>query len=258
VVCTCEVAVKAGRVGAVLLLAHGSSYPGAAATTRGLARRVAQARPGTDVRVSFLDHAGPRPTEQLAAFERAGAGPVTLVPLLLTSAYHDRVDVPAVIERARLDGLRIPVDVTDVLGPVGGVVAPALLTGLRRRLSDTGTRFDAVVLAAAGTRDAAALSTVDLVAGLLGRGLGVPCLAAYASAAGPTPGEAVMRLTAVGARRVAVAAYFLAPGLLHDAVVTAARAAGAVAVAEPLGTAPELVRLVLDRADAVSSALAAA
>jgi sirohydrochlorin ferrochelatase len=67
-----------------------------------------------------------------------------------------------------------------------------------------------------------------------------------------------MRLTAVGARRVAVAAYFLAPGLLHDAVVTAARAAGAVAVAEPLGTAPELVRLVLDRADAVSSALAAA
>ena len=46
-------------------------------------------------------------------------------------------------------------------------------------------------------------------------------------------------------------AYFLAPGLLYDATVAAARAAGAVGVAEPLGDVPELVRLVLSRVDAV-------
>jgi sirohydrochlorin ferrochelatase len=60
---------------------------------------------------------------------------------------------------------------------------------------------------------------------------------------------AVSRLRVSGARRVAVAAYFLAPGLFHDAVTEAARAAGAVAVAAPLTDAPELVELVLRRVD---------
>ncbi|WP_341477523.1 CbiX/SirB N-terminal domain-containing protein, partial [Micromonospora globispora] len=73
----------------------------------------------------------------------------------------------------------------------------------------------------------------------------------YASAAPPAAGAAVARLRAAGARRVAVAAYFLAPGLFHDAVVAAARDAGSVAVADPLTDAPELADLVLRRVDAV-------
>ena len=80
---------------------------------------------------------------------------------------------------------------------------------------------------------------------------------AYASAAPPAPGEAVERLRAAGARRVGVATYFLAPGLLYDNAVRSAREAGAVAVAEPLGDAPELVRLIAARvAAAAPSALA--
>ncbi|MGH3738816.1 MAG: hypothetical protein ACRDT6_24935, partial [Micromonosporaceae bacterium] len=54
------------------------------------------------------------------------------------------------------------------------------------------------------------------------------------------------RLRAAGAQRVAVASYFLAPGLLYDRVVAAA-AAGAVAVARPLVDLPELVDVVLAR-----------
>ncbi|MBM0280159.1 cobalamin biosynthesis protein CbiX, partial [Micromonospora sp. STR1s_6] len=72
------------------------------------------------------------------------------------------------------------------------------------------------------------------------------------SAAPPAAGVAVARLRAAGARRVAVSAYFLAPGLFHDAVTEAARAAGAVAVAGPLTDAPELVELVLRRVDNTS------
>ncbi|MFD1325725.1 CbiX/SirB N-terminal domain-containing protein, partial [Micromonospora sonneratiae] len=79
---------------------------------------------------------------------------------------------------------------------------------------------------------------------------GLPCLAGYASAASPTVDEAVARLRAAGARRVAVAAYFLAPGRLYESAAEAGREAGAVAVATPLAGVPELARLVLARVDA--------
>jgi sirohydrochlorin ferrochelatase len=237
----------------VLLVAHGSSYPRAAATTRALARVVAARRRGAPVRVSFLDHAGPRPGEVLASFQADGFASATVVPLLLTSAYHGRVDIPAVLAKARADGVDLPVNLTDVVGPVGGVVPAALLAGLRRRLEDTGTPFDALVLAAAGTRDRAALATVELAARALGHELGVPCRPGYASASAPTPGEAVYALRRDGARAVAVAAYFLAPGRLYDAAVESARTAGAVAAAQPLGAGPELARLVLDRVAAAGA-----
>ncbi|MBM0239929.1 hypothetical protein JNW88_27540, partial [Micromonospora sp. ATA32] len=112
-------------------------------------------------------------------------------------------------------------------------------------------RFDA---AGAGRRRApvirGARGSVGRVAAALGAELGVPCRVAYASAAPPAAGTAVARLRARGARRVAVSAYFLAPGLFHDAVSAAARDAGALAVAAPLTDAPELAELVLRRVDA--------
>jgi sirohydrochlorin ferrochelatase len=79
--------------------------------------------------------------------------------------------------------------------------------------------------------------------------LGVPCRAGYASAAGPTAGEVASALRAAGARRVAVAAYFLATGRLYRTAAESARAAGAVAVAAPLGAARELAHLILARLD---------
>lgn len=240
----------AGAGDAVVLVAHGSRHPRAAATTRALARAVAAARPGLDVRAAYLDHAGPRPATVLAALDAAGAPAATVVPLLLTAAYHGRVDLPAVLTAARADGLRLAVRRTDVLGPVAGRVPPALLAGLRRRLGELGEEYDAVVLIAAGTRDDAARRTVDQAAVALGAALGVPCRAGFASGPGPGAGEATAALRAGGATRVVCAAYFLATGVLYHAAADAARAAGAVAVAEPLGAAPELARLILDRVDA--------
>jgi sirohydrochlorin ferrochelatase len=152
----------------------------------------------------------------------------------------------------------VPVTVTDIVGPVAGRVPAALLDGLHRRLAETGTPFDAVVLAAAGTRDRAARATVELSARALGHRLRVPCLAAYASASAPTPGEAVAALQRRGARRVAMGTYFLAPGRLYDAAVESACDAGAVAAARPLGAASELVRLVLARVGAAEPRAVAA
>ena len=70
---------------------------------------------------------------------------------------------------------------------------------------------------------------------------------AYASAAAPAPAEAVADLLRGGARRVVVASYLLAPGLFADRVREAALAAGAAAVSAPLGAAPEVADVLLDR-----------
>jgi sirohydrochlorin ferrochelatase len=274
---------------AVVLVAHGSRDPRAAAATEALAWAVRHAHPGWRVHATYLDHAGPRPLDVLSSLP-AGSRAV-LVPLLLTAAYHGRVDVPAVLEAAA--GLPIQATLADVLGPLPASLAesgparqvpPLLLEALLRRMpgagpqpvdrlftaecspaefssalgaeagagagAGAGARLDAVVLAAAGTRDAAARETVEEVARALGARLSLPWAVAYASAAPPTAGEAVARLRADGARRVGMAAYFLAPGRLYDIAVRSAREAGAVAVAEPMTDAPELVRLIAARVEA--------
>ncbi len=249
-------ALTAGPTGApapVVLVAHGARDPRAQAQTRALARAVACARPGLDVRVAFRELAEPRPADVLAAL-RAAAGPApVVVPLLLTRAYHGRVDLPAQV--AGFDCV-----ITDTLGEV----SEPLLAGLVRRLHEAvpgragavtgrgGAGYDAVVLAAAGTSVASGRAMVDEVAAEMGRRLGVPCRAGYASAAAPTGGQAVAALREAGAQRVAVASYFLAPGRLYEAITADARDAGAVGAAAPLGASRELVRLVLHRVDAAA------
>lgn len=217
----------------LVLVAHGSADPRAALQTRALARAVGGV-------AAFLDHAGPRPASVLCDLSAAGHRFAVVVPLLLTSAYHGRVDLPAA-----LAGLDLDVALADVLGPVDGVVPPELLDALALRLAGS---FDGLVLAAAGTRDADARETVSLSARALGERLGVPCLAAFATSDGMRPAEAVARLRAAGARRVAMSAYFLAPGKLYDLAAAGARDAGAVAVTRPLGASPDLARLVRRRA----------
>jgi sirohydrochlorin ferrochelatase len=239
----------------VVLVAHGSRDPVAAATTRALARTVAALRPGLDVRVAFLELAVPRPAQVLEAI----GGPAIVVPLLLTKAFHGRVDLPA-----QVAGF----DVT-ITQPLGEVSEP-LLRGLSRRLHEAGSRavaprseerarhsdsanlrhsYDALVLAAAGTRVASARETVHEVAAALGERVGVPVMAAWASAAQPSGAQAVEALRAAGARRVAVASYFLARGQLYNTVVGSAIDAGAVAAAEPLGASWDLARLIVDRTE---------
>jgi sirohydrochlorin ferrochelatase len=220
----------------IVLAAHGSRDPASSATMRALAARVGQVWPAPVV-AAFLDFDEPSIPDALAGLPDEPA-PV-VVPALLTNAYHGRVDLPGVLAQVPR-----PTVLADVLGP-----DPLLVTGMRRRLSELDDdAFDALVLVAAGTSDPAARSTVDQTARELGRQLDVPCLASYASASAPTPGEAVLALRATGARRILGAAYFLATGRLYTAAVRSAVEAGAVDVAAPLGPADELVHLVVARA----------
>ncbi len=233
---------------ALLLMAHGSRDPRSAAMIEQLTCRVAVARPGSPVAAAYLEHLGPRPVVVARSLLAGGARTVVVVPLLLTSAHHSRVDVPAALDEMRvtLPGARMVAG--QVLGP-----DDRLLDALDEAWPDGLSGVDGVVLAAAGTRDGPALASMSDVARRYGERHGVPCLPGYAAGAGPDVSTAVRDLRCLGAQRIAVASYFLAPGRLHDRVSAEAYRSGALAVSTPFGATRSVAMLTLARYDGAGS-----
>jgi sirohydrochlorin ferrochelatase len=228
-------------------LAHGSRDPRSAATIKALVDEVRGMRPDLRVEQAFLELSKPSFTTVVDRLVKAGFDEIVVVPLLLTEAYHAKVDVPRAIAEAteRHEGLRIRG--TDVLG-LEPVFLEVLDRRLRAALSDARVReLDALVLAAAGSSDQLANQAVSRLARLWGSRHRLPTVAAYASAAPPATGEAVRQFRAEGRRHIAVGSLFLAPGTLPDRAAELALEAGAVAVSDPLGADPEVARTVLAR-----------
>ncbi|WP_261808412.1 sirohydrochlorin chelatase [Nonomuraea sp. C10] len=311
-----------------MAVAHGSRDPRAAATVEALLEEVRRLRPWLPVRSAYLDHATPTLGQALHGLTDA-----VVLPLLLTEAYHSRVDLPAALREARAREPRLSVRYGTTLGP-----HPLLTAALERRLEEAGVPAGdpdtAVVLVSAGSSDARANEVIARLArawrrpaaapsfaarSFAARPGAAPCAAgspegvwepaqsratssgatrsrtagsgaaqsraagsgaawaevvpshagrfdggsvwaatgagcgwwaveaAYASAAAPTPAEAVARLKEAGAPRVAVAPYLLAPGYFADKVRRTTLEAGADVVADVLGPAPELARVLLER-----------
>ena len=105
-----------------------------------------------------------------------------------------------------------------------------------------------MVLAAAGSSHPAANAVITRLAADWQAARGWQAVRpAYASAASPTPAQAVADLLRDGARRVVVASYLLAPGRFADRIDELSLAAGAAAVSAPLGAAPEVADVLLER-----------
>ncbi|MBG0830867.1 sirohydrochlorin chelatase [Planomonospora sp. ID67723] len=225
----------------LVAVAHGSRDPRAAATVESLMEAVRLARPEVPVRAAYLDHAAPTLAGALSELTEA-----VVLPLLLTEAYHSRVDIPGALAEASARRPRLRVRRGTTLGP-----HPLLIDALERRLAEAGVAAGdpgtAVVLLSAGSSDHRANATVAGIARRwAGRGWW-SVSAAYASAAAPTPEDEVRRLLAAGAPRVVVAPYLLAPGYFADKTRAAALAAGAEVVADVLGAAPEVSAVLLER-----------
>ncbi|TDP96278.1 sirohydrochlorin chelatase [Labedaea rhizosphaerae] len=223
----------------LVLVAHGSRDPRSAATIAALADVVRAARPGLDVRVAFLDLSAPRVGDVLAGLSRA-----VIVPLLLGRAFHADVDLPNLVHEAVARNPRLSVAVSSVLGP-----DPLLRRAAVRRLRESGVSLDdpslGIVVAAAGSSRRSSTDAVHALARSWPR-----ARAAFASAGSPTVDDAVAALRSAGARRLAVASWFLAPGRLPDRIEAAIHAIDPSAIiAEPLGPAPEVAELVLRRHD---------
>jgi sirohydrochlorin ferrochelatase len=233
----------------LVAVAHGSRDPRAAATIGGLltlvrARAAAVGLPGLNVRTAFLDHAAPALPQVLGSLAPEYAECV-VVPLLLTAAYHSKTDIPGRIAKTRSAYRDLDVAVADPLGP-----HRLLTAALDGRLGEVwrGPRHEtSVVLAAAGSSDPSANATnAALAAKLRETGGWRRVVPAYASAASPSPAQAVAALRADGGP-VVVASYLLAPGYFADKIRDTSLEAGADAVSGVLGAAPEVADVIIGR-----------
>jgi sirohydrochlorin ferrochelatase len=217
-------------------VAHGSKDPRAAATVGSLLDLVRARLTGVDVRTAYLGHAAPSLPQVLSTVDQLRK--VTVLPLLLTDAYHSKTDIPRLLPRS--------VGYGQPLGP-----DPLLIQALERRLAETGVTPDpdtAVVLAAAGSADPVANAVITRMAAAWHRSADWQAVVpAFASAASPTPAEAVTALRRTGIRDVIVATYLLAPGFFADRIRNTSLAAGATAVSAVLGAAPEVADVVTER-----------
>jgi sirohydrochlorin ferrochelatase len=202
------------------VVAHGTRSVAGQGQIRALADTVALRRPELDVRLSYVDVQQPRIADAVTP------GSV-VVPLLLSTGYHVRVDIARAAEGNAV--------VTPPLGP-----DPVLTAALRRRLP----AYDAVVLAAAGSSDPRWRADIDAIAAGLGAHV------AYASGTGRRVPDVVAELRRGGARRIAIAAYLLAEGLFYRSL----HQAGADSVTPPLCHDPTVADLVLSRYDLAADA----
>lgn len=232
---------------ALIALAHGSRDPRSAATIHALTEQVACQRPDLRVAAAFLDHNDPSLEDVVDRLVAEGHSEIVVVPLLLTEAYHAKVDVPQAAERAQARHDGVLVQVTSVLG-IESALFHVLDQRLREALAANRVReLDALVLAGAGSSDPLANAVISRAARVWGNHHKLPTIAAFASSVPPAAGEAVRSHRADGRRHIAVGLMFLAPGQLPDRVKELALEAGAVTVAEPLGADAEIARIILAR-----------
>jgi sirohydrochlorin ferrochelatase len=198
----------------LILAAHGSADPRYTAVIDSLVELVASRCPDLAVGVGYLDHGPP----DLRAVDTRGG---VVVPLLLTSGFHVRTDLPAQAPEA---------SITAPLAPDPRVVAL-----LATRLCEAGWAGQRpVTLAAAGSSDPEALAEVRNTAAALASTLGVPVEAAFVGAGKPRLADG---------EPAAVATYLLAPGHFGDAIA----ACGAKIVAAPLGADILLAEIAVER-----------
>lgn len=219
----------------LILTAHGSVDPRAAETTRAVAQQIRVLRPGLEIDVAFCEKSTPNLRDVLA--DRRGHAVVT--PLLLASAYHARVDIPAMIAESDADAVQ-----AEVLGE-----DPRLIEVLRQRVVEAGTspqETGVLIVAVGSSHEEANTRTATLAESLPGDWAAVN----VAFATGPRSGvaEGIAGLRAVGVGQIVVAPWFIAPGRITDRVATTVTAEDAV-MAEPLGAHALLAATVLDRFD---------
>ncbi|ORV36268.1 sirohydrochlorin ferrochelatase [Mycobacterium conspicuum] len=227
----------------LVLTAHGSADPRSAANAGAVADLLTRLRPGLSVRPAFLGHSSPSLADALSGLCETDEAVVT--PLLLADAYHARVDIPHQIAECA-----VPERVWKA--PVLGE-DERLVSVLRRRVAELGvSRLDetvgVLVVAIGSSNPAANARTARVAPKLLARTGWAGATVAFATRPERSLADGLGRLRRQGARRVVIAPWFLAPGLLPDRVRAFADGAE-IEMAAPLGAHRLVAETVLDRFD---------
>jgi len=251
--------VTPGGPPALLLVGHGSRSAAGVEEYFALAERVRALAPGLLVGTGFLELAPPPISVAVTDLVAAGARDIAVVPLVLFDAGHAKTDVPASIQRARIDHPGVRLRYGRALG-----VHPDLLAIVDERLDAEIPSQDrartAVLLVGRGSSDPDANADLAKAARLFWEGRSYPLVeAAFVGITAPRVPEGLARLCRLGARRIAVVPYFLFTGVLEERIRSSAATFAAehpdvaVTVTRYLGPDDRVAALVLDRyAEAVA------
>ncbi|MCP1415140.1 sirohydrochlorin ferrochelatase [Paenarthrobacter sp. A20] len=224
----------------LIACAHGTRNAEGQAAIRRVMAEIEALRPGLQVLEAYVDVQEP---ELSGVVENMPGGTAAVVvPLLLSTGFHVKVDVPKAIKS------RPEVVAARPLGP-DARLAELLATHLRAAGL---TEDDGVLLAAAGSSLPDGSVDSEEQARLLAELLPNKVRVAYGASAQPTVPDGVASLRAElasdgGTGRVFISSYLLATGYFHDQLAKA----GADIVTAPLLPSQVLAEIALERYDAV-------
>lgn len=229
----------------LIACAHGTRNVEGQAAIRQVMAEIEALRPGLTVVEAYVDVQEPELSGVVASLPEGT--PAVVVPLLLSTGYHVKVDIPKAIKS------RPEVSAAPPLGP-----DPRLAELLAARLRDSGLGDDdGVLLAAAGSSLPDGSVDSEEQARQLAELLPNKVRVAYGASAEPNVPDGVAALRAElaeaedgAAGRVVVSSYLLATGYFHDQLSKA----GADVVTAPLLPSPVLAEIALERYDAVVAA----
>ncbi|QMU83550.1 sirohydrochlorin chelatase [Paenarthrobacter ureafaciens] len=222
----------------LIACAHGTRNAEGQAAIRKVMADIEDLRPGLQVLEAYVDVQEPELSGVVEGLPEGTAAVV--VPLLLSTGFHIKVDVPKAIKS------RPEVVAARPLGP-----DPRLAELLAKHLRAAGLQDrDGVLLAAAGSSLPDGSVDSEEQARLLAELLPNKVRVAYGASAEPNVPDGVASLRAELSQdggRVFIASYLLATGYFHDQLFKA----GADVVTAPLLPSPVLAEIALERYDAV-------
>lgn len=208
----------------LVTVAHGTRNVDGNLVARELTEAAGE-RLGVDVLACYVELSEPLLTDVMTASQT----PTVVVPLLLSTGFHIRSDIPEAVALAP-----VPVALGGPFGP-----DPLLAQAQVARLLEAGaTPGQRVVLVAAGSTDEAATCDQLGAVALLARAWDGPVELATLSGHGSRPADVVRPGDAVSP-------YLLSPGFFHDRVRR--EAPSGVVVADVIGPHDLVVDLVVER-----------
>jgi sirohydrochlorin ferrochelatase len=235
----------------LVLTAHGSKDPRSAANARAVAARLRRMRPSLDVRLAFLELSAPNFVDVLTGLPDSRQAVIT--PLLLASAYHARLDIPKQIARAGVLGVRQ----ADVLGEDDRLVSVLRERLTELQVSPLDDELGVLVVAIGSSNTAVNARTAQVASKLAAGTRWAGATMGFATGPKPSVAQAASQLRRHGARRLVIAPWFLAPGLITDRVWTYAQDNG-IPMAASLDAHRLVAETVLDRYDQALAEEAAA
>jgi precorrin-3B C17-methyltransferase len=239
---------------AVVLVGHGSREAAGEAAFRAFAAAIQQ-RLAEPVEAAFLEFNEPPIVEAVRRRIDAGARRITLAPLFLGAATHQKNDVPAAINWLRA---QYPAAGFVYGAPLGPHAAVAETLSLRALEACAGSAWaageTAVLLVGRGSRDPDSNGDLYKTGRLIAESRRFALVeASFIAIAEPDVPSGVERCLRLGARRIVLAPQLLFPGVLAERLRRLARELEAqhagveIVAAQALGTAAPLLDLAVER-----------